>query len=107
MVPTNRARRRPTLTFLSLCVWALSLIPKNVPAQEDLPKEFERIIPRGRIAAISSPTFVPARKASIGDDAPVLGVIIDGQARAFSLNLLNYHEVVNDQIDDTAYAAVW
>jgi hypothetical protein len=37
----------------------------------------------------------------------VLGVVIDGQARAFSLNLLNHHEVVNDQIGQTPYAAVW
>lgn len=75
--------------------------------KSDLPKEFRQIIPRGRIAAISDPTFVPATKAKIADNAWILGVEIDGEARAFSLNLLNSHEVVNDTIGGTAYAAVW
>jgi len=34
-------------------------------------------------------------------------VEIDGQARAYSLNLLNRHEVVNDQIGGKSFAAVW
>lgn len=73
----------------------------------DLPKEFKRILPRGRIAAITNPQFVPANKANIADDSWVLGVVVNGEARAYSLNLLNSHEVVNDQIGETAFAAVW
>jgi hypothetical protein len=40
-------------------------------------------------------------------DSYVLGVVMDGKARAYSLNLLNSHEIVNDQIGDKAFAAVW
>ena len=72
-----------------------------------LPDEFEQILPRGAIAAIKHPRFVPADQAEISDDSWVLGVVINGQARAYSLNLLNSHEVVNDQIGETAFAAVW
>ena len=61
----------------------------------------------GQIAAISQPHFVAADSANIADDSWVLGVVIDGQARAYSLNLLNSHEVVNDRIGNTAFAAVW
>lgn len=75
--------------------------------KNDLPKEFEQLLPRGRIAAITHPQFVPAEKASVSKNSYVLGVVIDGQARAYSLNLLNAHEVVNDQIGKTAFAAVW
>ena len=78
-----------------------------LPAAEELPPGVEQIIPRGQIAAVVSPRFVPAGEAKISDDAWVLGVEIDGQAHAYSLNLLNRHEVVNDQIGDTAFAAVW
>jgi carotenoid cleavage dioxygenase-like enzyme len=73
----------------------------------DLPKAFRQIVPRGRIAAIINPQFVPADRAKIADDAWILGVVIDGQAHAYSLNLLNRHEVVNDQIGATPFAAVW
>lgn len=74
---------------------------------QDLPKEFEQILPRGRIAAITHPHFVPAEKAVIAPNSYVLGVVIDGEARAYSLNLLNAHEVVNDKIGDHLFAAVW
>ena len=50
---------------------------------------------------------MPATEADIRDDAWVLGVVIDGQARAYSLDLLNAHEVVNDSIGETNFAAVW
>ncbi len=75
--------------------------------KKDLPKAFRQILPRGAIAAITHPQFVPAKRAKIRDNAWILGVVIDGQARAYSLNLLNSHEVVNDQIGSTKFAAVW
>ncbi len=76
-------------------------------AAEELPPGVEQILPRGRIAAVFEPRFVPAAEAEISDDAWVLGVVIDGQARAYSLNLLKRHEVVNDQIGEQKFAAVW
>ncbi len=79
----------------------------RLPAAEELPPGVEQIIPRGQIAAIVDPQFVPARDAKISDDAWILGVEIDGKAHAYSLNLLNRHEVVNDTIGDTSFAAVW
>ncbi len=71
------------------------------------PKGFEQILPRGRIAAISNPQYVAAGEARIKPNSWVLGVVIDGQPRAYSLNLLNSHEVVNDTIGETNFAAVW
>ena len=73
----------------------------------DLPDEFRQLLPRGGIPAIFAPMFVPASEAQIDDGAWVLGVVIDGQAHAYSLNLLNHHEIVNDKIGDVAFAAVW
>ena len=71
------------------------------------PKGYEQVIPRGAIAAIDNPVYVPAAEAVIRDDAWVLGVVIEGQARAYSLELLNGHEIVNDSIGNTDFAAVW
>ena len=77
------------------------------PPPADLPDGVEQLIPRGRIAAVFEPEFVPADEAEIEDEAWVLGVVIDGEARAYSLNLLNRHEVVNDRVGDQPIAAVW
>jgi carotenoid cleavage dioxygenase-like enzyme len=79
----------------------------GVACAEDLPEGVEQILERGKIAAIFDPEFVAADEAEIADDAWVLGVVIDGQARAYSLNLLNRHEVVNDRIGEKSFAAVW
>ncbi len=73
----------------------------------DLPDEFEQLVPRGYIPAIDDPQFVDAAEAEIDDEAWVLGVVIDGEAKAYSLNLLNRHEVVNDRFGDRPVAAVW
>lgn len=74
---------------------------------EGLFSQFKQILPRGGIPAIVNPTYVKAEEASIGDNTWILGVVINGQARAYSLNLLNHHEIVNDNIDSTSFAAVW
>ena len=68
---------------------------------------YEQLLPRGQIAAITEPDYVTATEAEIADGSYVLGIVIDGQARAYSLNLLNNHEVVNDQIGELPFAAVW
>ncbi len=51
--------------------------------------------------------FVSPEEAEIPDDAWVFGVVVDGEARAYSLNLLNRHEVVNDRVGEKSFAAVW
>lgn len=87
--------------------WTLN--DKRPPDAREKPglQGFEQILPRGRIAAIDKPKFVPAAKARIGEGAWVLGAVIEGQPRAFSLALLNSHEIVNDRVGQTPYAAVW
>ncbi len=96
-----------TLKVIFLTGFIMVLASALYAQSKDLPAEYKQILPRGQIAAITQPQFVPADKAEIADDSWVLGVVIDGQARAYSLNLLNSHEVVNDQIGEQAFAAVW
>jgi hypothetical protein len=79
-------------------------LPKPHP---DLPEAYKQLMPRGGIPSIDAPQFVPAGEAEISDDAWVLGVVVEGQPKAYSLNLLNRHEVVNDRVGETAFAAVW
>ncbi len=67
-----------------------------------------RGLPKDAIPAIDSPRFVPAERASfVHPDEPVLGVVIDGQARAYPTWTLNGHEIVNDTIRETAFAVTW
>lgn len=81
--------------------------PPGSSAADELPPGVQQILPRGGIPAIFQPRFVGADEARIPDDAWVLGVVVEGEAKAYSLNLLNRHEVVNDRSGGTAFAAVW
>ena len=74
---------------------------------EDVPDGVQILLARGAIPAVFEPTFVSADEAKISDDAWVLGIELNGEAHAYSLNLLNHHEVVNDYVGDTPVAAVW
>ncbi len=74
---------------------------------ESVPPGVEQILERGKIPAVFDPQFVTADEAEIPDDAWVLGVVMGGEARAYSLNLLNHHEVVNDRVGEHPIAAVW
>jgi len=78
-----------------------------VVAADDVPKGYRQVVPRGAIASIDGPRFVSAGEARIPGDAWVLGVVVGGEARAYSLNLLNRHEIVNDRAAGVAFAAVW
>ena len=81
--------------------------PQSAPVEEDIPPGVEQLLPRGAIPAIFEPVFVRADSAEIPDDAWIFGVELNGETRAYSLNLLNHHEVVNDVIGGLPVAPVW
>lgn len=71
--------------------------------------EVYRVLPLGAIPAIDDPTFVSGEAANsqMRPEEPVLGIVVDGKARAYSLWQLDAHEIVNDEIAGTAIAATW
>lgn len=96
------------VTLIRITLMILPLFAMQAISKEKEPFDgFEQILPRGGIAAIVQPHYVSAAAANIKDDSYVLGIVVEGQARAFSLKLLNQHEVVNDKIGDVEFAAVW
>jgi hypothetical protein len=99
---------RLSITTLLLAVFGISTACIGPSSAGDQPPPgVEQILPRGGIPAILDPQFVTAAEAEIPDDAWVLGVVVDGSARAYSLNLLNRHEIVNDRVGNKRFAAVW
>ena len=55
--------------------------------------------PRDGIPSIDKPRFLSASDASyLVDEDRVLGIEIDGIARAYPIKILNWHEIVNDVI---------
>ena len=67
------------------------------------------VLPVGAIPAIDTPTFLTgaAADAQMQPEEMVLGLVVEGEARAYSLWQLDAHEIVNDRIAGTAIAATW
>ena len=65
--------------------------------------------PKDGIPAIDNPSFVDTVEASewLGEKEPVISLEIDGIARAYPLQILMWHEIVNDEIGDTAVSVTF
>ena len=61
------------------------------------------------IPAIRSPEFVSADDAEswMEPDEPVIGIEIDGDARAYPTAMLSRHEIVNDTVGGASIAVTW
>ena len=54
--------------------------------------------PKDGIPALLEPRFIPAGEADLDGGDMVVGVTLNGEARAYPVKILNWHEAVNDQI---------
>lgn len=63
--------------------------------------EIVGVLPQDRIPAIDSPKFVTASEAEkwLSDDEIILGLYLDGEARAYPEQIMTWHEIVNDEIE--------
>ena len=65
------------------------------------------LLPFDAIPAITDPQFVSASEAKLDADAPVIGVTFNDESHAYSLYLLNGHEIVNDIVGGLKIATTW
>ncbi|RIL04588.1 MAG: hypothetical protein DCC71_13650 [Proteobacteria bacterium] len=96
---------------------------KTLPVQQDPAKLYgfrvtrqlvdrEKIVPGGPgrdgIRAVDAPTFVGVEGAdAIAPETPVVGVAIGGDARAYLVPILEYHQVVNDEVGGVPIAVTF
>ena len=94
MAPENTATPVPT--------------PTVVAPERDL--DIQTLLPPDAIRSIDSPTFFETIEEAdtVYDEGEyVLGVEIDGDARAYSVPLLSSHEIVNDTVAGIPIAVTW
>jgi hypothetical protein len=79
------------------------------PATAEREYEIVTLLPRDAIPAIDQPQFYRVAEADreYGSDELVLGVSINGESRAYSTQLLDHHEVVNDTVGGRKIAVTW
>ena len=105
--------RRISALSIVFALIALTSVEAQRPAPEVVAtiggEDVYQLLPVGAIPAIDNPEFVNGTDADqqMRPEEPVLGVVMGGEARAYSLWQLDAHEIVNDQIAGTAIAATW
>ena len=77
--------------------------------QQSLDLRIITVLGKDAIPAILHPQFVSATEAlpQMGPSERVLGVSIDGEHRAYPLNMLSRHEIVNDTVGGKPVAVTW
>jgi hypothetical protein len=68
---------------------------------------WSQLLSRDDIQPIYNPKFVPADEAGYADDELVMGVAIAGEAKAYPIGLLNYREMVNDELSGIPILVTW
>ena len=63
--------------------------------------------PKDGIPAIDSPVFTPLAEIDIPGTEPVIGLILGGEARAYPLRVLMWHEIVNDEVGGVPVAVTY
>ncbi len=112
-VPLVRSRAVRWLVWLALIVFGayrLVLMPSILNATTDNGFDLSNSEidtqkiehggpPKDGIPALDSPRFTSPRDATfLREDDWIIGLEIDGDARAYPVKILNYHEIVNDRI---------
>jgi hypothetical protein len=75
----------------------------SVPLEEIIPGG----PPKDGIPSIDDPEFVPAAEAALPENEPVIGLVVDGDARAYPLRILIWHEIVNDVVGGVPVAITY
>ncbi|MGI9365477.1 MAG: DUF3179 domain-containing protein [Rhizobiaceae bacterium] len=64
--------------------------------------------PRDGIPPIDDPKFIDvAAVTDLADQDPVIGLVINGDARAYPLRIMTWHEIVNDKVGGTPVAVTY
>lgn len=106
--------------WLRFCVFVMMLLPHTVYAGANLDEfdlsnsaieltELRSGGPRkDGIPALNYPKLVSVNKSNFLKDSDIIvGIVIEGKARAYPIRILNWHEIVNDRSGDTDFALTW
>lgn len=86
---------------------APSDVTDPVRAGEATPPGFRQLLPRDAILPVYNPTFNDVASTDWDDAALIIGVELDGEAKAYPVSFLNRREMVIDWIGGTPILVSW
>jgi len=74
-------------------------VPEPTGQATEMPEySWSQLLGPDDIRPIYDPRFVTAGEADYNDDELVMGVVIEGEAKAYPIGVLNIREMVNDEL---------
>ena len=64
-------------------------------------------LPRDAISPIYSPKYISVAESNLADDELVMGIDINGEAKAMPVGLMRFREMVNDVVGGVPILATW
>ena len=85
--------------------------PPPTAAEPALPEidlgRLYQVLEIDEIEPIYDPVFKTAGRTRLGDEQLVMGVAINGEAKAYPVSLLHVREMVNDEVGGTPVLVTW
>ena len=83
--------------------------PAPTNARVDDPNEynFSQLLPYDGIRPVYEPEFATAAIAPLLDDELVMGIAIQGEAKAYPVTVLRFREMVNDELAGIPILVTW
>ena len=92
------------MLFIPVSAWGWDFSKHSIPVEQIMSGG----PPRDGIPALTNPKYVSADEAGfMKDDERVLGVALNGVARAYPTRILSHHELVNDRFGDLPVLVSW
>lgn len=82
-------------------------LPRPVNQLDEREYNWNQLLGRDAILPIYEPVFVSAQEAPYADDELVIGVELNGDARAYAIGPLNGREMVNDTVGGVPILVTW
>jgi hypothetical protein len=111
---SGETQQRTLFAWTRLTALLLSLVlawATGSPSQEATPPDLFQMttVKESGFPLNVDPKIVGAAEAALGDGDMVMGIVIEGEARAYPVNYMSgpYNEVVNDTLGARAITASW
>lgn len=79
----------------------------NVRIDDPTDHNFRRWARNDAIPPIYEPTFMSADEVSLQDDELVMGVTLGGEAKAYPVTVMQFRELVNDELAEVPILVSW
>ena len=82
-------------------------VPTNVRVEDDKDYRIPSMLPFDAIFPVYDPQFINAVDAPLQDEELVMGLAIDGEAKAYPVTVLRFREMVNDEVAGWPVLVSW